>query len=242
MNNPANPKIFGVRLTMLLFLYRRRLRAHPVQELLAGVGIAVGVALVFGVLLANSSLTSSAKRLVNGLNGSAHLALVARSSAGFPEGLTQKARRLPGVQVATPVLRQNMTIVGPHGREAIQLIGVSPSLASLGGVAQQQLGNGALLLSGGIGLPGGVAGAIGAGRHSAVSLIGNGYIHRETVGVVLGSEALKAVAGSPVAVALLPVAQRLAERPGRVNQLLIEPRPGRGALVASELRRHPPRR
>jgi putative ABC transport system permease protein len=237
VNNLANPKILGVRLTMLLYLYRRRLRAHPVQELLAGTGIAVGVALVFGVLLANSSLTSSADQLVHGLTGSARLALVARSSAGFPEELTEKVRRLPGVQVATPVLRQNMMIVGPRGRAAIQLIGVSPSLASLGGVAQQQLGNGALLLSGGLGLPAGVAGAIGAARHSAVSLVGNGYVHPETVGVVLGSEALKAIAGSPVAVALLPVAQRLAERPGRVTQLLIDPRQGQDALVAGELRR-----
>src|ERR1700722_329706 len=195
MGNPANPKIFGVRLTMLLFLYRRRLRAHPVQETLAGAGIAVGVALVFGVLLANSSLTSSAQQLVRGLTGSARLQLVARSQAGFPEGLTKTVRALPGVQVAAPVLRQNMVVVGPHGREAIQLIGVSPSLASLGGVAQQQLGNGALLLSGGIGLPTGVANTIGVSRHSPVRLIGNGYLHSETVGFVLSSEALKTIAG-----------------------------------------------
>lgn len=235
--NPANPKILGVRLTMLLFLYRRRLRAHPVQELLAGAGIAVGVALVFGVLLANSSLTSSASQLVHGLAGSARLTLVARSPAGFPEQLTGTVRRLPGVQIASPVLRQNATISGRRGRQTIQLIGVSPSLASLGGVAQQQLGNGALLLSGGLGLPGGVASTIGAHRGSAVSLTGSGYAHPETVGVVLGSEALKAIAGSPVAVALLSVAQRLTGRPGRITELLIEARQGEDARVAGELRR-----
>ena len=52
---------------MLLFLYRRRLRAHPLQELLAGAGIAVGVALVFGVLIANAGLTGSVEKLVRGL-------------------------------------------------------------------------------------------------------------------------------------------------------------------------------
>ncbi|HEX4837180.1 MAG TPA: FtsX-like permease family protein, partial [Solirubrobacteraceae bacterium] len=237
MSNPVNPKILGVRVTMLLFLYRRRLRAHPIQELLAGAGIAVGVALVFGVLLANAGLTSSADRLVHGLAGSARLTLVARSPAGFAERLTEQVRRLPGVQIATPVLRQNMTIAGPRGRQAIQLIGVSPSLASLGGVAQQQLGNGALLLSGGLGLPSGVAGTVGAHRGSAVSLIDNGYAHTATVGAVVSSEALKALAGCPVVVALLPVAQRLVERPGRITQLLIEPRQGQDALVAGELRR-----
>jgi putative ABC transport system permease protein len=237
VSNPVNPKILGVRLTMLLFLYRRRLRAHPLQELLAGAGIAVGVALVFGVLLANASLTSSVARLVHGLSGSARLTLVARSSAGFPEQLTGTVRRLPGVQIATPVLRQNMTISGPRGRQAIQLIGVSSSLASLGGIAQQELGNGALLLSGGLGLPGGVAGTIGTHRGGAVTLIGNGYAHSERVGAVISGEAVKVLEGCPVAVALLPVAQRLAERPGRITELLIEPRPGQGGLVAGELRR-----
>ncbi len=226
-----------MRLTMLLFLYRRRLRAHPVQELLAGAGIAVGVALVFGVLLANASLTSSVQQLVHGLSGSARFALVARSPAGFPERLTQTARALPGVQIATPVLRQNMAISGARGPRAIQLIGVSPSLASLGGIAQQQLGNGALLLSGGLGLPAGVAAAIGAHRGDAVRLVGNGHAYVERVGAVISSEAIKALAGCPVVVALLPVAQHLAVRPGRVTELLIKPRSGQEALVAGELRR-----
>jgi putative ABC transport system permease protein len=234
--SPLNPKIFGVRLTMLVFLYRRRLRAHPIQELLAGTGIAVGVALVFGVLLANASLTSSVRQLVHGLVGSARVALVARSPAGFPEGFAPTVRALPGVQIATPVLRQNMTISGPQGRQAIQLIGVSPSLASLGGIAQQELGNGALLLAGGLGLPSGVAAEIGTRRGRPVTISGNGRVQTERVGAVITSEAVKALAGCPVAVALLPVAQRLAGRPGRVSEILIEPRPGQDALVARELR------
>lgn len=221
---------------MLLFLYRRRLRAHPLQELLAGAGIAVGVALVFGVLIANAGLTGSVEKLVRGLSGSARLALVARSANGFPEQLTGTVRQLPGVQVATPVLRRNMTVVGPHGRQAIQLIGVSPSLASLGGIAQQELGNGALLLSGGIGLPSAVADMIGAPRGSPVTLIGNGYAHPKKVGAVISGEAVKVLEGCPVAIAFLPVAQRLAERPGRITELLVEPSPGKDRLVAAELK------
>lgn len=242
MSRPVNPKILGVRLTMLLYLYRRRLRAHPVQELLAGAGVAFGVALVFGVLLANSSLTSSVEQLVHGLTGSARLALVGRSSTGIPEQLTEKVRRLPGVQVATPVLRQNMTIAGPGGHQEIQLIGVSPSLASLGGISQQELGNGALLLAGGLGLPAGVAGTIGAHRHTTVSLVDDGYVRSEPVGAVISGEAVKALEGCAVAVALLPVAQRIAGRLGRITELLVEPRAGADAQVAAELRRLAPGR
>ncbi len=229
-------RLLGLRPSMLLFLYRRRVRAHPAQELLAGAGIAVGVALVFGVLLANAGLTSSTERLLRALAGSARLTLVARSPAGFDEGLTNRVRALPGVQVATSVLRENMTIVGPRGRQSVQLMGVSPSLASLGGISQQELGNGALLLSGGLGLPGGVAGDIGAERGSRVSVIGNGRSSMESVGAVINGEAVRALAGCPVAVALLGVAQRLAGRAGVVTQMLIVPRPGQDATVAHELR------
>jgi putative ABC transport system permease protein len=233
----ANPKILGVRLTMLAYLYRRRLRAHPIQELLAGTGIAVGVALVFGVLLANSSLTRSADQLVHDLDGSARLTLLARSSSGFPEQLTETVRRLPGVQIATPVLRQNVTISGPRGSQAIQLIGVTPSLATLGGLAQQELSNGPLLLSGGLALPASVASTVGAHRGSRVTIAAGGLVHTQIANAVIGGEALRAIAGAPIAVATLPVAQRLTQRPGRITQLLIEPRPGSDALVSRELRR-----
>jgi putative ABC transport system permease protein len=231
-----NGTLLGLRPSMLLFLYRRRLRAHPVQELLAGAGIAVGVALVFGVLLANAGLTNSARQLVNGLSGSARLTLVARSQAGFSEQLEHRVAALPGVHLATPVLRENMTIAGPRGSRPIQLLGVSPSLATLGGIAQQQLGNGALLLSGGVGVPTELARSIGVTRGGKVSLIGNGYLHTSSVGAVLDSESLQAIAGSPVAVAVLPVVQKLAERPGRITQVLVVPAPGRDAQVARELR------
>jgi putative ABC transport system permease protein len=232
-----NPKVLGVRLSMLVYLYRRRLCAHPMQELLAGAGIAVGVALVFGVLLANSSLTSSADQLVHDLDGSARLTLVARSSAGFPEQLTETVRRLRGVQIATPVLRQNVTVSGPRGSQPVQLIGVTPSLATLGGLAQQELSNGTLLLSGGVALPAGVASTVGVHRGSYVTVVAGGHIHAQIADALIGGEALKAIASAPIAVVLLPVAQRLAQRPGRITQLLIEPRPGAETLVARELRR-----
>jgi putative ABC transport system permease protein len=229
--------LLGLRPSMLVFLYRRRLRAHPVQELLAGAGIAIGVALVFGVLLANAGLTGSARRLVHALSGSARLALVARSQSGFSEKLDRQVAAIPGVRVATPVLRENMTIAGPSGSRQIQLLGVSPSLATLGGIAQQQLGNGALLLSGGVGVPHEIALAIGVARGSTVRLIGNGYSHVTSVGAVVDSESLQAIAGSPIAVAVLPAAQKLAERPGQITEVLVAPAPGKEAQVAREMRR-----
>jgi putative ABC transport system permease protein len=237
VSRPLNPRILGIRLSMLLYLYRRRLRAHPVGELLAGGGVAIGVALVFGVLLANASLTSSEGQLVHGLAGSARFALVARSAQGFDERLAQRAGSLPGVQVAAPVLRENVTLRSPRGEEAVQLIGVTPSLEALGGAATQELDAGEQLLEGGLGLPTGVAQALGAHPGTPLRLASNGDIQRVRVRVVLNGAGLPALASSPVAVSVLGVAQALTGQPHRVTEVLIRPLPGEAAMVSRELDR-----
>jgi putative ABC transport system permease protein len=230
------PAILGVRFGSLAALYAWRLRRRLVQELLAAGGIAIGVALVFGVLLANSSITGSAERLIHQLVGSARLQLVARSAEGFDQHLALAASRLPGVQAAAPVLRQNATIVGPKGRQSVQLIGVTPRLVSLGSAATQNLGAGALLISGGLGLPTSVASAIGARTAQPITLIAGGTTHSLKVRAILDSQQVGTVASSPVVIALLPSAQLLAGRPGRITNVLIKPRPGADRLVAAELR------
>lgn len=231
-----NPKILGVRLDMLLYLYRRRLRAHPLAELLAGSGVAIGVALVFGVLLANASLTSSADRLIHGLTGSARYELTARSSQGFGEALVAKVGELEGVQVATPVLRENVTLTGPGGQQAVQLIGVTPSIESLGGVATQELGAGTVLLKGGLGLPAGVARALGAHPGQELRLESGGALRSARMRVVLG-ESVAGASASPVAIAVLAVAQGLTASRGRVSGILVRSTPGEQGAVAGELAR-----
>ncbi len=69
-----------------------------------------------------------------------------------------------------------------------------------------------------------------------MTLVANGEVHSLKVRAVLGSQTIGSVAASPVAIALLPIAQRFAGRPGRVTNVLIKPRPGADALVAGELR------
>ena len=93
-----------MRLSGLLYLYGRRLRTRPVQELLAGVGIAIGVALVFAVQIANSSITDASSAIVRGIAGTATLQLRARDSTGFDEHVLQRVQRLPGVASAAPIV------------------------------------------------------------------------------------------------------------------------------------------
>lgn len=207
------------------------------QEVLAGSGIAVGVALVFGVLVANTSLTGSATQAITAVNGSAQLQLAARSPDGFSEKLATEASALPGVEKSAYLLRSDAVIVGPYGRQSIQLVGVTPGLVTLGGSATTDLGAGEALLTGGLGLPSDVGEEIGAKTGGVVRLLANGDAHRVLVRAVLNSGAIGALANSHVAVALLGDAQALAEQPGRVTQVLIHTRPDAESRVREELRR-----
>lgn len=231
------PQLGGLLFGSLLRMYRIRLRDHGMQELLAGSGIAVGVALVFGVLVANTSLTGSARQAITAVNGSAQLQLAARSPDGFSEKLAVEATNLPGVERSAFLLRVNAVIVGRRGRQSIQLVGVTPGLVRLGGSATSDLGAGAAILTGGIGLPSDVGEEIGAETNGSVRLLASGDTHRVLVRAVLNSGAIGALANSRVAVALLANAQALAEQPGRVTQVLIHTQPGAESRVRAELRR-----
>jgi putative ABC transport system permease protein len=231
------PTVLGVRLSALIDLYRWRLKDHKIQELLAGLGIATGVALLFGVLVANTSIISSASDLVHGVTGSARIQLVARSASGFDERLAMRVGELPGVRVASPVLKEDAVIVGPKGRQVVQVLGVTASLVTLNTAATKNLGAGTSLLTGGVGLPSSIATAVNAQAGQSVEIRSGGDSHTTLVRAVLPEQIVGAVADSPIVLALLPVAQSLTGRPRRVTQVLIQPQAGEDARVERELRK-----
>jgi len=55
--------------SMVMYLYRRRLRVHAVQELLAGAGVAIAVALVLASTIASQSIAGSAGEVVHTVIG-----------------------------------------------------------------------------------------------------------------------------------------------------------------------------
>jgi putative ABC transport system permease protein len=231
------PTVLGLDLSLPFSLYAWRLRTRAAQELLAAIGIAVGVALVFGVLVANTSIGGSASGLVHQLIGSAQLQLASRSQDGFSEQFARRVEALPGVQASSPLLQEDAVIAGSHGSEPIQIIGLTVHQLSLNPEAARDLGSSAAnLLSDGIGLPSSVAEATGANANTVVSLSANGTLQRVPVGAVLGSQTIGAVASSPIAIALLGTAQRLTDEPGRITSVLVQAKPGEQAQVARELR------
>ncbi len=220
--------------------YGERVRAHPVQELLAGVGVAIGVALAFAVLVANSSITSNARALVHGIAGSAQLQLGARSSDGFPQALTEQVRALPDVAVASPLLEQRALVAGPSGTRSIDLVGVEKSIVDLDGSVTRQLDPVTLvLLQGGVMLPSTVAQQIGVpttgGTERRITLDLRGRAQRVGVSAVLGASAIGPAADAALAIAPLNRAQALSALPGRVTRILVAPKPGREAAARAEL-------
>jgi putative ABC transport system permease protein len=226
-----------LRPSLVVYLYWRRLRSYGVQELLAGGGIAVGVALLVGVLAASATFTRAGDELIRGFVGKAQYTLAAPTlQQGFSERTAEAAGALPGVRTAVYLLRENVSIGGPHGRVPVHLIGVSSNLDELGGDAVGQAEAEAGVLAGGLAVPAGVANSIGAHVGATVTVYAGGEARRVALRALVGS-GHAATSTSPIAFTLLAVAQRLTGMPHTVSGVLIAPQPGSEAIVKAGLKR-----
>lgn len=229
-----------MRTRALVYFYSSRLRVHAMQELLAGIGVAIAVALVFAVTVANSSVTNSASDVVHTVIGPADLQLHARGPNGFDEHLLTRVEGLPGVAQAASLLEQTATVLAPNGRqETVDVAGTNLGLALLDGLAHT-LPIGALS-PGGIGLSQSSAGALGLPAYNPtrpieVNLELRGRTIPLKVSAVLGHETAGALAQAGVAVMPLTRLQQLAGLRGRVTRIFIESKPGHKASVERELR------
>ncbi len=108
----------------LLLAGRRALYREPMQWLLALVGIALGVAVVVAVDIANRAARSALDDAVERVAGAATHQVVA-GPAGIPEAFYRRLRVELGVQRALPVVSGAVTV---HGRR-LELLGVDPLVA-----------------------------------------------------------------------------------------------------------------
>ena len=222
----------------ILYIYRARLRARLVlvQELLAVLGIAVGVALLFASQVASTSLDGSIRQLASGVVGDAGLQLVARDSHGFDERLLSRVRRLPGVRGAEPVLEQRATLIGPAGQRSVDLIAGDPHGGYLGGGLLQRFSATQLTTLHVLALPAPVARAIGANSLQTVTLEVGARKLTAVVGAKLDAGEIGGLVHSPVAIAPLVYAQEASGLRGRVTRIVVLARPGREHQAQAQLR------
>jgi putative ABC transport system permease protein len=223
----------------LIYFYRRRLRAHGMQELFAGIGIAAAVALVLAAGVAQSSVAGSTRKVVRAVVGPANLQLRARGARGFPESLLAEVEQIPGVRRAAPLLERSIHVIGPSGASTtVYLAGTDASLGVLNGLGRTLPLS--ALTAGTISLSSTSARAIGlsdgaVGPRQDVTLLLGGRKQATRVGAVLGKEAVGVLATAPVAVMELSSMQRLLAQPGFVSRILVEAAPAARARVERKL-------
>jgi putative ABC transport system permease protein len=231
-----------MKLEALLHFYRQRFRTHPAQELLAGAGIAIGVALVFAVMVANTSITTSASEISRGIAGQATLQLGARGEHGFDDGLLGVVQSLPSVEHASGIFEQRAILQGTRGTTGVALIGVDASLALLGGPLTQNFGSqrSGLIFRDGLLVPSGLASSVGLtaarpGQDRAVTLRLRGRADRVPVAAVIGKDVIGKLSGALVVVGRREYVNRLATLPGRLTRIFVQPRPGQEEQARQQL-------
>ncbi len=113
----------------LAALARRGLAARPLRTLLTAAGVALGVAMVAGTLLANQAASEAVVRAAQELYGRADLRVRAFDPAGFSPRAVNTLRALPGVIAAAPVNERRMTLSDPVDQvfSGMLVIGVDPT-------------------------------------------------------------------------------------------------------------------
>ncbi len=222
----------------IVFIARMRLRTRSVagQELLAALGIAVGVALLFASQVASQSLDGSVRQLASQLVAGTQYQLDARSSEGFPETVVDEARGVRGVRAALPLMEQQVTVIGPRGRASVDLIGADPQFARFGGPLLRHFSARQLAHQRAIGLPVQVAQAVGVQAFQDAALQVRG-VERETfVGATLSESEVGKLADSQIALAPISYAQQVAGTPGRVTRVFVQVQPHDAEAARTGLR------
>ena len=195
----------------------RELRAHPGRTSMSVVVVGISATLLVAVLGIAGSITGSSDRLVAGIGGNASLEVSGVTDTGFPEAVRGRRGEVPGVAAAVPMLR---TSVGKPS-ERVLLLGVDDNvramLSDLQRAVQDQIGP--LVTQ-----PGRVAVGAGTGYAEGDSVsVGNGTV---TVAAVIGGADAERINGANFIVGPLPLIQRLTDRAGMIDSVLVIAAPG----------------
>ncbi len=110
---------------LALHLLWREWRHHPWRHAVAGLAVALGVALAYSVHLINSSALNEFSTAVRAANGEPDLSLRGPGVTGLADGWLDQVATDPGVRLASPVLEIDTYARTPAGeRVAMRVLGV----------------------------------------------------------------------------------------------------------------------
>ncbi|GAB0106558.1 ABC transporter permease [Nocardia sp. JMUB6875] len=186
--------------------------AHRGRTTMAMIVMGVSAGLLVSVFSISGSITGSVDKLTHSLGGKAALEISGVTDAGFDQSLLQQIRAVSGVGTAVPMVRQS---IGADENRAL-LIGADQSVSELGGDLEGPLKEQAaklLTVSNGV--------LVGAGMgHKEGDKFQLGSVTATVAGVIDDPAAAK-INGGHIAIALLPVAQKISDRAGRLDSVQI---------------------
>jgi putative ABC transport system permease protein len=208
-------------------LYLTRLKPRWVEEVLAMVGIAIGVALLYAGGVATTSLSGPVDQLNRGIIGNAQLQLVARSPDGFSSNLYDKVRAVPGVTLAAPVLEAPASLLAAEGRRgSVTVYGADPSVVRLGGDLTQGYTATELAHQQVIAVTAATADQLRLKTGDLTRLDVAGQPHDVGI-VVLGEREIGALSRTTIALAPIEYLQSLAGLRDRMSRVIVRAAPDR---------------
>lgn len=225
-----------LRISAILALYLIRLRRRWVQELLAILGIAAGVALLYATQVASTSLSGPVRAINDGLVGHSQLQLISRGTAGVPDAMYNEVIALLGVRRAAPVLQVPGNLLGPSGQRGVTLFGADPRIVSLRGDLLRGFTSQEASEQETIVLPAPTARAIGTGTGDdfRVQLAGRAIT---LPAVVADRDQIGGLVNTSIALAPLTYLQRLSGVGHKVTRIFVEAEPGQVGAVRARLAR-----
>ncbi|MBF6296828.1 ABC transporter permease [Nocardia amamiensis] len=193
------------------------LLAHRGRTLMSLIVMGVSASLLVAVLSISGSVTGSVDKLTRGLGGKAQLEVTGITDAGFDQQLLRQIVTTPGVAVAVPMLRAQLGT----GADRALLIGADSTIGALGSelTAPMSASAGRLLS-----VPNGVLVGAALGRSEGEQFtLGNTTV---TVADILDEQASKKLNDGHLIAAPLGLAQKITDRPGRLDSVQIIPADG----------------
>ncbi|WP_027006669.1 ABC transporter permease [Conexibacter woesei] len=224
-----------LRVSAALALYRRRLRRRRwIQDLLAVLGIAAGVALLYATQVASTSLSGPVKRLNAGIVGAGQLQVLARGGTTIPEDTYNKVVALPGVKRAAPILQVPGNLIGQQGQADVTFNGADPRIVRLRGSLLRGFSSGDAARQETVIVPALVAQRIGLlfGDDASLEVDGRRLV---VPSAVAGERQLGELVKTSVVLVPLHYLQRLAGVGHNVSRILVEAEPGKIGQVRREL-------
>ena len=187
------------------------------RMLLSIAGIALGVALGYGVHLVNRAAVSDVAAAVRSLAGEADLE-VRGGRGGFPESLYPRIAQLPGVAVASPALELQAGIAGTE--RVIALTGIDILRAALLQPRLVDQDRGELLAPDRVFLSPAAADVLGLAKGDELNLVsGSQAVHLKVAGIASSLKGISALTD-------IATAQWRFERLGQLNRIDVRLKPG----------------